>query len=111
MQTLEELQKLRTDLQFHINQAATAAERQKLADLQNEITADRKLVKELNARAYKISMENKSKIKFHLDEAEKFRLESVDISVDAWALENALRTKQQEMYLLEKAIRDAKDFI
>jgi hypothetical protein len=106
MPTLEELQKLKTDLQFHINQAATAEERQKLADLQNEVTADRKRVKELNAEAYAVALTNQKEIKFHLAEIEKLRLQSIDLDMDAFQLENGFRTKQQEMFQLEKAIKD-----
>ncbi len=105
---LEELQQMKKDLDEHIHLAETVSERQKLADLQNEIAADRARAKELNARSYAVSLANKSKIKFHLDEAEKLRLESVDLSVDAWGLENLLKAKQMEMYQLEQAIKQVK---
>ncbi len=111
MAKLEDLKKMKDDLDGFIHIAETASERQKLADLQSEIAADRARVKELNARAYQIAIENQSKIKFHLESAEKLRLESLDISVDAWALENNLRSKTVEMYQLEKAIKDAKDSV
>jgi hypothetical protein len=103
---LEELQQMKKDLDKHIHLAETVSERQKLSDLQNEITADRKRAKELNARSCQIALANKSKIKFHLDSAENLRLESVDLSVDAWALENLLKSKQIELYQLEKAIKE-----
>jgi uncharacterized protein YlxW (UPF0749 family) len=108
---LNELRQMKNVLDDQIHLAETSAERQKLADLQNEIAEDRTRVKELNAKAYQIAIANQSKIKFHLEEAEKLRLESLDISVDAWALENGLRTKQQEIYKLEKAIKDAKNSV
>jgi hypothetical protein len=108
---LEELKKMKDDLDGFIHVAETASERQKLADLQSEIAEDRTQVKELNAKAYQVAIANQSKIKFHLDSAEKLRLESLDLSVDAWALENGLRTKQQEIYLLEKAIKDVKNSV
>jgi hypothetical protein len=109
MQTLEELQKLKTDLQFHINQAATAEERQKLADLQNEVAQGFKQVKELRDKAYVVGMSNKAEIKRLNDEAERLRLESLDLSMDSWQLENDLKTKRAEMWQLEKVIADSKN--
>ncbi len=106
---LDELQQMRKDLDEHIHLAATLSERQKLADLQNAIAADRARVKELNARAFEVATTNQAKIKSLLDEAEKLRLESVDLSVDAWALENNLRSKTVEFYQLEKVIKDSKN--
>jgi hypothetical protein len=105
---LEELKQMKSDLDGFIHIAETASERQKLADLQNEVAEDRTRVKELNARAYQIAIANQSKIKFHLESAEKLRLESLDISVDAWTLENNLRSKTVAMYQLEKAIKQVK---
>ncbi len=105
---LEELQQMKRDLDEHIHLAETVSEREKLADLRNEIAADRVRAKELNARSYQVALANQSKIKFHLDEAEKLRLESVDLSVDAWALENLLKSKQIEFYQLERTIKEAK---
>ncbi len=108
---LEELQQMKKDLDKHIHLAETVSEREKLADLQNEISLDRARARELNARSYQIALANKSKIKFHLEEAEKLRLESVDLSVDAWALENLLKSKQIELYQLEKTIKESKNSV
>jgi hypothetical protein len=108
---LEELQQMRKDLDDHIRLAETVSERQKLSDLHNEIMADRKRAKELNAMSYQVAIANKSKIKFHLEEAEKLRLESVDLSVDAWSLENLLKSKQIEFYQLEKTIKESKNSV
>jgi hypothetical protein len=105
---LNELQQMRNVLDDQIHLAETSAERQKLADLQSEIAEDRTRVKELNARSYQVAIANQSKIKFHLESAEKLRLESLDISVDAWTLENNLRSKTVEMYQLEKTIKQVK---
>ncbi len=105
---LNELQQMRNVLDDQIHLAETSAERQKLADLQNEIAEDRTRVKELNARSYQVALANQSRIKSLLEEVEKLRLESVDLSVDAWTLENNLRSKTVEMYQLEKAIKQVK---
>jgi hypothetical protein len=105
---LEELKQMKNVLDDQIYLAETASERQKLADLQKEIAEDRALVKNLNARSYQVALENQSKIKFHLESAEKLRLESLDLSVDAWTLENNLRSKTVEMFQLEKAIKQVK---
>jgi hypothetical protein len=106
MATLEELNKLKTDINFHIHQAETAAEREQLTKLKNEVTQDRKKVVELRAKAYEIAMANKAQIKIHLDEIEKLRNESIDMDVDAWQLEQGFSTKQQEMFKLQKIIKD-----
>jgi hypothetical protein len=108
---LEELQQMKKDLNKHIHLAETVSEREKLADLRNEIAADRVRAKELNARSYQVALANQSKIKFHLDEAEKLRLESVDLSVDAWSLENLLKSKQIEFYQLERTIKESKNSV
>jgi hypothetical protein len=105
---LEELKQMKSDLDEHIHLAETVSERQKLANLQNEIAEDRARVKELNARSYQVAIANQSRIKSLLEEAEKLRLESLDLSVDAWTLENNLRSKTVEMYQLEKAIKQVK---
>jgi hypothetical protein len=105
---LEGLKKMKDELDGFIHVAETSAERERLKALQDEVSADRKRVTQLNAKAFEIAIRNKSKIKALLDEAEQLRLESVDLSVDSWALENGLRTKQQEMYQLEQAIKQVK---
>ncbi len=87
----------------------TLAERQRLLALQNQVAEDFKRVKELQNRAYEVAVANKAKIKSLTDEAEKLRLESVDLSVDAWQLENNLKVKRAEMWRLEKAIADTKN--
>jgi hypothetical protein len=105
---LNELQQMRNVLDDQIHLAETSAERQKLADLQSEIAEDRTRVKELNARSYQVAIANQSRIKSLLEEAEKLRLESVDLSVESWTLENNLRSKTVEMYQLEQAIKQVK---
>jgi hypothetical protein len=100
----KELEATKEKLHF----SRTLAERQKLLNLQDEVSLDREKVKELEARAYQVGIKNKPLIKNHLDEAERLRLESFDISADAWELQSRLRTKQTEMYQLQKAIADDK---
>jgi hypothetical protein len=87
----------------------TLAERQRLLTLQNEVAEDFKRVKELQNKSYEVAIANKAKIKSLTDEAEKLRLESVDLSVDAWQLENNLKAKRAEMWQLEKIIADSKN--
>jgi hypothetical protein len=108
---LEELKQMKKDLNEHIHLAETVSERQKLADLRNEIAADRVRAKELNARSCQVAIANESRIKTLKAEAEKLRLESVDLSVDAWALENLLKSKQIELYQLERTIKESKNSV
>jgi DNA repair exonuclease SbcCD ATPase subunit len=103
---LEELKKMKTDLDGFIHLAETSAEREQLEKLRVEVSSDRKRAEELHAKAYQVAISNQSKIKTLKAEAEKLRLESVDISVDAWELETRLRAKQTDMYRLEKAIKE-----
>ncbi len=111
MATLEELNKLKTDIDFHIHQAETVSEREKLETLRGEITADYKLSNELQARSIEIAIKNQSRIKALQDEAEKLRCESIDLSVDAVGLKQRLSLKQVEFYRLEKAIKDKKNVV
>jgi hypothetical protein len=54
-------------------------------------------------------MSHKAEIKRLNDEAERLRLESLDLSMDSWELENNLKTKRAEMWQLEKVIADSKN--
>jgi len=103
-QDLDELQQKRRELDEQIHLAATMTERQKLLNLQDEVAKDRQRVKELEAKAYEVGIANKPKIKHHLDEAERLRLESFEISADSWELQSRLKTKQTEMYQLQKIV-------
>jgi seryl-tRNA synthetase len=103
-QDLDDLQEKRRELDEQIHLAATMTERQKLLNLQDEVAADRVKVKELEARAYEVAIANKPKIKNHLDEAERLRLESFEISADVWELQSRLKAKQTEMYQLQKVV-------
>jgi hypothetical protein len=103
-QDLDELQQKRRELDEQIHLAATMTERQKLLNLQDEVAKDRQKAKELEARAYEVAIANKPKIKHHLDEAERLRLESFDINADAWELQNRLKTKQTEVFRLQKIV-------
>jgi hypothetical protein len=86
----------------------TMKERQRLLALQNEVAEDFKRVKELRSKAYEVSLFNQKEIKRLKEAAELLRLESVDISVDSWQLENELKAKRVEVFQLEKAIADDK---
>jgi uncharacterized coiled-coil DUF342 family protein len=98
----QELEATKEKLHF----SRTLAERQRLLTLQNEVAEDFKRVKDLRNKSYEVAIANKAKIKSLNDEAEKLKLESVDLSVDAWQLENNLKAKRAEMWQLEKAIAD-----
>jgi hypothetical protein len=100
----QQLEATREKLHF----SRTMAERQRLLILKNEVAEDFKRVKELQNKAYEVAIANKSKIKRLSDAVEKLRLESVDITVDAWHLENNLKAKRVELLQLEKLISDDK---
>jgi hypothetical protein len=100
----QQLEATREKLHF----SRTMAERQRLLILKNEVAEDFKGVKELQNKAYEVAIANKSKIKRLSDAVEKLRLESVDITVDAWHLANNLKAKRVELLQLEKLISDDK---
>ncbi len=104
-----ELEQQQREISEKLHFSRTMAERQRLADLQNEVAEDFKLMNELRNKSYEVAIANKAKIKSINDEAEKLRLESVDLSVDAWQLENNLKAKRAEMWQLEKIIADSKN--
>ncbi len=101
----QELESTKEKLHF----SRTLAERQRLLVLQKEVAEDFKLVKELRDKSYTVGMSHKAEIKRLNDEAERLRLESLDLSMDSWELENNLKTKRAEMWQLEKVIADSKN--
>jgi hypothetical protein len=101
---LNELKQMKKVLDDQIHLAATMTERQKLLALQDEVAKDRQRAKELEAKAYEVAIANKPKIQHHLDEAERLRLESFDINADAWELQHRLKTKQIEVFRLQKVV-------
>jgi HD-GYP domain-containing protein (c-di-GMP phosphodiesterase class II) len=101
----EELEATKEKLHF----SRTLAERQRLLTLQKEVAQDFRRVKELHDNAYTVGLSNKNEIKRLKDEAERLRLESLDLSMDAWELETKLKTKRAEMWQLEKIIADSKN--
>ncbi len=103
------LEQQQREISEKLHFSRTMAERQRLADLQNEVAEDFRQMNELRNKSYEVAIANKAKIKSLNDEAEKLRLESVDLSVDAWQLENNLKAKRAEMWQLEKAIADSKN--
>jgi hypothetical protein len=86
----------------------TMAERQRLKVLEEEISADFKRVKELKNQSYEVSLSNQKEIKRLNEAAELLRLESIDLSVDSWHLENQLKEKRIEFQKLKKEIADDK---
>jgi hypothetical protein len=104
VENTQELEQQLEETKQKLHFSRTIVERQKLSEVENEVAADRAKVKELEAKAYEVAIVNKPKIKHHLDEAERLRLESFDISADAWELQSRLKTKQTEMYQLQKIV-------
>jgi hypothetical protein len=107
-ENLEELKQEKRELDAKIHLTATMVERKKLEDLQEEVALGRARVEELNARAYEVSISNQAEIKTHLDAVEMLKLQSFDITADAWELQNRLHGKQVEMIKLREAIEKAK---
>jgi Tfp pilus assembly protein FimT len=101
----KELESTKEKLHF----SRTLAERQRLLALQGEVSEDFRQMNELRNKSYDVAIANKAKIKSLNDEAEKLKLESVDLSVDAWQLENNLKAKRAEIWQLEKTIADSKN--
>jgi hypothetical protein len=105
---LEELKQKKIELEEQIFLVSTMTERQKLADLEDEVKLGRVRVKELEAKAYDVSIANQSEINAHLAEVERLRLESFDIEADAFDLQNRLQGRQVELIKLRETIEKAK---
>jgi hypothetical protein len=103
---LEELKKMKVDLEGFIFEAATASEREQLENLRSEIAVDYRLANELQAQAIEIAAANRSKIKALQDEAEKLRSDSINLSVESEVLKQGLSRKHAQAYQLEKAVKD-----
>jgi TolA-binding protein len=108
---LEELKQQKSELEEQIFLVETQTERQKLEDLENEVKLGRARVKELETEAYEISIANQAEIKTHLAEVERLKLESFDITADAWELQNRLQGKQIELIKLRETIEKSKIFV
>ncbi len=102
---LEELKQKKIELEEQILLVLTTTERQKLLDLEDEVALGRVRVKELEAQAQEVSIANQSEINTHLAEVERLRLESFDITADAFELQNRLQGKQVELIKLREIIQ------
>jgi hypothetical protein len=110
-ENLQELKQQKIELEKQIFLVSTMTERQKLADLEDEVKLGRVRVKELEAKAYDVSIANQSEINAHLAEVERLRLESFDIEADAFDLQNRLQGRQVELIKLREAIEKSKIFV
>jgi hypothetical protein len=102
-----ELQTLQSEdrvLQEKLHLARTMQPRQRLLNLEKEITGDRQRVKELRALAYATSLKNKPEIERLKLETARLINESVSIDNESVILELSLRPRQQEMTELRKQI-------
>jgi uncharacterized protein (DUF3084 family) len=104
----DDLQKQLEAVKEKLHFSRTMVERQRLKVLEEEISSDFKLVKEMRSKSYEVSLSNQKEIKRLNDEAEKLRLESVDILVDVYQIESNLKAKRVELFQLEKEIADDK---
>jgi hypothetical protein len=96
----KELESTREKLHF----SRTLAERQKLFQLEAEISRDRKRVAELRSLAYETSCRNKPDIKRLKLETARLINQSIEIDNESVILELSLRPKQQELTDLRRQI-------
>jgi hypothetical protein len=102
-----ELQTLQSEdrvLQEKLHLARTMQPRQRLLNLEKEITGDRKRVAELRSLAYDTAVKNKPEIERLKLETARLINESVSIDNESVILELSLRPRQQEMTELRQQI-------
>jgi type IV secretory pathway VirD2 relaxase len=108
-----ELQTLQSEdriLQEKLHLARTMQPRQRLLNLEKEITADRKRVAELRSLAYDTGVRNKPGIERLKLETARLINESISIDNESVILELSLRPKQQELTELRQQIEADKNF-
>jgi hypothetical protein len=103
----KELESTREKLHF----SRTLAERQKLFQLEAEISRDRKRVAELRSLAYETSCRNKPDIKRLKLETARLINQSIEIDNESVILELSLRPKQQELTDLRRQIEVDKNSV
>ncbi len=109
MATLEELNKLKNDLDFHIHQAATSEQRKQVLALETKISEDHKRVAELRSLAYEISVKNKPEIERLKLETARLISQSIEMDNESVMLQHAMRAKHQELADLRRQIEVAKN--
>jgi hypothetical protein len=108
---LEELQQMKKDLDKHIHLAETVSERQKLSDLQNEISLDRKRVAEFRSLAYETSVKNKPEIERLKLQTARLITASIELDNESVMLEQVLKAKYQELTELTQQIEANKNSV
>jgi phosphatidate phosphatase PAH1 len=103
----KELESTREKLHF----SRTLAERQKLFQLEAEISRDRKRVAELRSLAYETSCRNKPDIERLKLETARLINQSIEIDNESVILELSLRPKQQELTDLRRQIEAGKNSV
>jgi hypothetical protein len=101
LQTLQAEDKI---LQEKLHLARTMQPRQELLNLENEVNADRQMVKDLRALGYSTAVKNKPEIERLKLETARLINESVSIDNESVMLELSLRPKQQEIIKLRQQI-------
>jgi hypothetical protein len=96
----QQLEATREKLHF----SRTMVERQQLAELEKQITGDRKRVAELRSLAYETSVKNKPEIERLKLETARLISESISIDNESVMLEQALRAKHLELTDLRRQI-------
>jgi hypothetical protein len=107
-----ELQTLQSEdriLQEKLHLARTMQPRQRLLNLEKEITADRNRVAELRSLAYDTAVRNKPEIERLKLETARLINESISIDNESVILELSLRPKQQELTELRQQIEADKN--
>jgi phosphatidate phosphatase PAH1 len=103
----KELESTREKLHF----SRTLAERQKLLQLEADISRDRKRVAELRSLAYETSCRNKPDIERLKLETARLINQSIEIDNESVILELSLRPKQQELTGLRRQIEVDKNSV
>jgi tRNA U34 5-carboxymethylaminomethyl modifying GTPase MnmE/TrmE len=104
----EDLEQQRREISDKLHFSRTMAERQRLADLENQVAEDYKRVKSLRSLAYETAVRNKPEIEKLKLETARLINESVSIDNESVMLELSLRPKQQQLTELRGEIETDK---
>jgi hypothetical protein len=102
LQTLQAEDKV---LQEKLHLARTMQPRQRLLELEREVSADKQKVKDLSATSYQIAVKNAPEIQRLYAEIARLKSESIDLDADAAVLQLQVRGKQQQMFQLRASIQ------
>jgi hypothetical protein len=107
----EDLEQQQREISEKLYFSRTMEQRQRLADLENQVAEDYKRVKSLRSLAYATSIKNKPEVERLKLETARLISESIEIDNESVMLELSLRPRQKELTELKRQIEDDKNSV